>query len=384
MVVASPRANLARLRRLIDDADRQLLELLIRRYGLAGEVAALKRGAGVERYIPWRELQILRRIETLNAGRLPQAVLAGIFRDILGLCRQSREPLTVTFPGPAGSLAHAAATAQFGFATRLEPAAGLADVFERVTQQRAHYGVVPLETASEGLGARALEYFLESDLTITAEHFWKLMLVVAGSRVRGHPRRLHVPEAVYALSRPWLRETFPRASMATGPSVAWAAQAAAAEPGSAAVCPELTAEVHGLQVVRRAPGPALAPELRFLTAGRSMPEVTRADKTTIAFSLADRVGILEETLGLFRRHRINLTFFESYYPSRTLPTATFFADFIGHSTEAGIQRVLGDLRRLTSFVKVLGSYPVFATGQTGPSYPYSSGVSPVKAEIQES
>jgi chorismate mutase/prephenate dehydratase len=347
------------LRRRIDAIDEQLVRLLGERLQLAGEVAVLKKGSGVERYIPWREKQILRRIQALNAGCLPEPHLAGIFRDILGMCRQSQQPLVIAFPGPDGSLAHVAARQQFGASTRLSPEAGIAGVFEAVSAGEADYGVVPLETSSEGIGARSLEYFLESGLTITAEYYWKLELAVAGRRLAHGPRRLFAPETIYALTRPWLAEAFPRCEVVQGASVAWAARQAAKEPGSAAICPAFTAELAGLEVLRPAPLGGLIKELRFLTAGRSMPALTHSDKTTIAFSLADRVGILEETLGIFRRRRINLTMLESYFPSKTLPTSTFFADFQGHASEAGIRRVLEALRKLTSFVKVLGSYPVF-------------------------
>lgn len=335
------------------------MRLLGERLQLAGEVAVLKRGSGVDRYIPWREQQILRRVKTINQGALPDAHLAGIFRDILGMCRQSQQPLVVAFPGPEGSLAHVAARQQFGASTHFSPTTGIAGVFEAVSAGEADYGVVPLETSSEGIGARALEYFLESGLTITAENFWKLELSVAGRGMTHGPRRLYVPEIVYALSRPWLAEAFPRCEVVQGASVAWAARQAADEPGSAAICPAFTAELAGLEVLRPAPLGGLLKELRFLTAGRSMPALTHSDKTTIAFSLADRVGILEETLGIFRRRRINLTMLESYFPSKTLPTSTFFADFLGHASETSIRRVLEALRKLTSFVKVLGSYPVF-------------------------
>lgn len=355
----SEKAALTRLRHRIDRIDTDLVELLKERHALAKEVASLKRHAGADRYIPWREKQILRRVLGQNAGRLPGAALTGIFKDILGLCRQTEKPLVVVFPGPAGSVTHAAARDQFGASTQLEPAHGLAGVFESVAQAKADYGVVPLETASEGIGTHAFEYFLESDLTITAEYFWKLGLVLAGNpRVRT-PRTVFLAESILALCRPWLEAALPGARIVTAPSVAAAAQAARDTQAAASVCPAFTAETIGLEVLSRAPAPPLSKEIRFLTAGRSMPETTRADKTTIAFSLVDRVGVLDDALRIFRRRGVNLSLLDSYYPSKTLPTVTFFADFSGHASDRGIQRLLLDLRRISSFVKVLGSYPVF-------------------------
>ncbi|MBI3891560.1 MAG: chorismate mutase [Candidatus Wallbacteria bacterium] len=353
------KARLTRLRRGIDRIDAELVRMVTQRHTLAREVAELKRNTGTERYIPVREKQILARVEALNQGRLPAGALAGIFRDILGLCRQSEKPLVVTFPGPEGSISHAAAREQFGLSTRLIPSPGLAGVFERVAQQVADYGLVPLETSAEGIGDHALEYFLESDLTITAEFYWKVKLAVAGRGVTGKPKRVYVQEMVYALNRPWIAEAFPRAQIVQVPTVAESARAAAEAPGTAAICPHFSAAAHGLDLVSEAPGSALSKELRFLTVGRSMPVVTLADKTTVAFSLLDRVGVLDDALRIFRRRKVNLSLLDSYFPSKTIPTVTFFADFYGHATERSIRRVLDELRGLSSFVKVLGSYPVF-------------------------
>ncbi len=361
MADGADKATLSRLRRRIDKIDQELLGLLQERHEAARQVAVLKRNTGRDRYIPSREKQILKKILSINAGKLPPAAVEGIYRDILGLCRQSEKPLVVAFPGPEGSVTHAAGRAQFGFSTRLIAVPGISAVLEEVASQRADYGIVPLETSTEGIGAHALEYFLESDLKISAEFYWKLNLTVAGTRRPGKrkPARLFVQELLYAMNRPWISEAFPGVEVEQLPSVAWAAREALKAPGTLALCPRFTAESYGLEVLAEAPGNVLAKELRFLTAGRGIPETTRSDKTTVAFTLVDRVGVLDEALRLFKRRKVNLSLLESYYPSKTLPTVTFFADFVGHSSDRRIQQLLEDLRKLTSFVKVLGSYPVF-------------------------
>jgi chorismate mutase/prephenate dehydratase len=165
---------------------------------------------------------------------------------------------------------------------------------------------------------------------------------------------------VYGLVREWIALEMPRGVEVV--MVAESREAGAAcqsEPGTACITQAFTARFFGLKVLQeRIPyGPAR--RLRFLTAGTEMPRATRSDKTTIAFSLVDRVGVLEQALRPFRRHRINLTFLESYPQSKASPTVTFFADILGHMDSPAIAKAVEELRRSCAFVRVLGSYPVF-------------------------
>lgn len=76
-------SSLTALRRQIDRLDRQILQLLNRRAGVAVQVGRLKRRDGRPVYDGGREAEILRRVARLNRGPLPSASVARIFRGIL-------------------------------------------------------------------------------------------------------------------------------------------------------------------------------------------------------------------------------------------------------------------------------------------------------------
>src|SRR5438034_905725 len=62
-------------------------------------------------------------------------------------------------------------------------------------------------------------------------------------------------------------------------------------------------------------------------------------------------------LGAFATRSINLTKLESR-PRRQVPWEyVFYADFEGHQNDPPIQAALHDLSRITTFLRILGSYP---------------------------
>lgn len=354
--------QLDRIRHALDGVDSSILDLLHRRIGLVREIGKIKEGLATRSWAPAREKDILERLVRENRGIFPERGLQRIFREIFSISRDQERPMQVGYFGLPGSLTHAAAVEQFGFSTRYQPGDSMEQVFDRVASGDLDYGFVPVEVSCEGIVSSSLEVFLRSDLRICAESFLALELCLATSSKRRTIKRVFMQPQVYGLVREWIGLEMPRNVEVS--MVAESRQAGAAcqaEPGTACITQGFTARYFGLKVLReRIPyGPAR--RLRFLTAGTEVPRATRSDKTTIAFSLADRVGVLEEALKPFRRHRINLTFLESYPQSKASPTVTFFADILGHFERPAIAEAVEELRRSCAFVRVLGSYPVFRT-----------------------
>ena len=96
---------------------------------------------------------------------------------------------------------------------------------------------------------------------------------------------------------------------------------------------------------------------RFLVLGRQCSPPTGQDRTSLMFSIADRVGALHSSLAAFRRYRINMTKIESRPSKRKAWEYFFFVDCDGHIEDRKVAKAVELLGEHCSFVKVLGSYP---------------------------
>jgi chorismate mutase len=88
---ASAQAELSRLREEVERVDRALIELIAKRVGLAREVGAAKRAAGLPTMDPAREAAVIRQVAVLaREANLVDDDVRQIFWHIIGLSRRAQ------------------------------------------------------------------------------------------------------------------------------------------------------------------------------------------------------------------------------------------------------------------------------------------------------
>lgn len=156
------RATLEELRAEIDAIDDSLHDLLMRRAGLAADIARLKNGAAnparnVSRkkasrkrergpfFRPGREASVVRRILGRHAGPFPASALVRIWREVMGALLHLQGPVTVAAAADLGELARD----HFGTGATVRPQASPAAAIRALTAGRATVAVVPWPRTGE-------------------------------------------------------------------------------------------------------------------------------------------------------------------------------------------------------------------------------------------
>jgi prephenate dehydratase len=125
----------------------------------------------------------------------------------------------------------------------------------------------------------------------------------------------------------------------------------------AAIGTAASAKLYGLKIVAPRIN-AKENRTRFIVVGKKDHPRTGRDKTSLVFSIAkDRPGGLHDVLKEFADRDINLTKIESRPSKKALGDYYFFADLEGHRSDSVVAAALSGLKRKTSFLKMLGSYP---------------------------
>src|SRR5207302_2830553 len=140
-------------------------------------------------------------------------------------------------------------------------------------------------------------------------------------------------------------------------STARAAELASKEPGSAAVCPDLAAELAELPILVAHTEDNPSNRTRFLVLGYNEPEPTGRDKTSVMFSVHNRSGELFRAMAAFEKYDVNLTMIESRPAKMASWDYIFYIDVQGHLRDANVSKSVNQLQELALFVTILGSYP---------------------------
>lgn len=345
-------------RKEIDDIDSEILKLLNRRAEIVIEIGKVKKNENVEFHSPERERAILDRLEKGNPGPFPNEALRAVYREILSASLSLEQPLRVAYFGPKATFTHLAAMQQFGFSAQYIPVGTIKEVFDSVEKERANYGVVPVENSTEGVVSYTLDMFIDSDLKIAAEIMTEIShnLLSLTGKIQDIKKIYSHPQAT-AQCRGWLESSLPGIPIIEASSTARAAEIASQDPSSGAISSELAAMLYGLQIVQKRIEDIVNNYTRFLVIAKKHPSKTGRDKTSIMFSIKDRVGALHSMLEPFAKHEINLTKIESRPSRRKAWEYIFFVDLEGHIEDEKIKRTLDKVKNECLFLKVLGSYP---------------------------
>jgi chorismate mutase/prephenate dehydratase len=349
--------DLKNLRRQIDRIDDKIVRLLNTRAKITLNIADLKRKVKKSVYSPDREREVLKKIIRLNRGPLKPEALKAIYREIMSCGLSLEKPLKIAYLGPEATFTHFAALKRFGSQVKYIACNSIADVFLEVEKNSADYGVVPIENTIEGAVSHTLDMFIDSDLKICAQ----TILDVAHNLLANCPkikiRRIYSNPQVFGQCRIWLQENLPEVEKIEVSSTTRAAQIAAKEKNSACIASLLAAKIYKLRVVAADIEDSPHNITRFLIIGKTDVEATGKDKTSIMFSIKDRVGALHDMLVPFKKYGINLTKIESRPSKKKAWDYYFFVDFVGHRNNPQVKKALQELENKCRFLKILGSYP---------------------------
>lgn len=352
--------SLQKLRKEIDRIDRQILELLNKRAGLALKIGEIKRKKGILFYDPVREKNLISNLIKINKGPFPDDTIKSLFREILSATLALQESQKITYLGPEGTFTHLAAIKYFGSFAQLEPLDNIKSIFESVEKGLSRFGVVPIENSNEGTVTFTLDMFMQYEVKIAGEIIIPIshhLLSLTGDQKK--IKKIYSHPHAKAQCREWLNKNLPNIPLYDVASTAEAAKQASIHEEVAAIASEFAANLYGLKFVAKHIEDYKHNYTRFFILGKHFPGKTGSDKTSIMFSLQDRPGALYNALKPFKDAGINLTKIESRPAKMRKWEYIFFVDFIGHIEDEKVKITLSEVQNYCIELVHLGSYPIF-------------------------
>ncbi|MFN3551294.1 MAG: prephenate dehydratase [Endomicrobiia bacterium] len=350
--------RLKKLRTIINNIDTKILNLINQRAKIVKKIGEIKIRKGYNIYSPEREKEIIERLIKNNTGPITKDDIKDIFSTIMQVCRYQQKIITISYLGPEGTFTHLAALKIFGNRNNYIAKETIGDIFYSVEKNETEYGVVPVENTTEGIVTHTLDMFLECDLYICGELNMKIShcLVSKESSINKIKYLYSHPQAI-AQCKNFINTKLHNAKIFEVSSTAEAAKIVKNKKYSAAISSEITAKIYNLNILSKNIQDMEDNYTRFIVIGKDKVSNSGKDKTSIMFSLKDKVGILHDALSPFKKYNINLTKIESR-PSKKRPWEyVFFVDFIGHINDKNVKKAIAELENLCVYYKFLGSYP---------------------------
>ncbi|MBF0484867.1 MAG: prephenate dehydratase [Candidatus Omnitrophica bacterium] len=350
--------NLTELRQKIDKLDQKLVELLNARAEISKAVGKYKTANNQPIYSPERERAVYERISKLNKGPLSEEAFKAVYREIMSGSLALEKKLKIAYFGNEGSFTHLAANKKFGSMVEYAPYASIFEVFTAVEHEECDYGVVPIENSVEGAVTHTFDLLADSDLKICSQTLLKISqnLFSKADNIK-LITKVYTHSQVFGQCRNWLYKNLGHAQQITMGSTTEAAQYALKDKHAAVIGSQFLGELYNLKALRSNIQDIAHNTTRFLVIANQDAPATGRDRTSILFSIKDKVGALHDMLTPFSKNKINLTKIESRPSKRKAWEYLFFVDFVGHREDASVKKALTQLQGMCNYLKILGSYP---------------------------
>jgi len=277
---------------------------------------------------------------------------------------RSKPILRLGYFGRAGSFTHVAAGRRFPNAS-LSECPTVEEAFARLLAGEFSHILVPIENASSGIITNTADQLMrlaKSDaatgLQIREALVMRVQLALMAREDTTVIAKIYSHRAPFDHGRDWLQKHYPRAEQIIVESTSEAAALAAKEAGAAAIAGLHVAAQHRLHIVSKHVGSEVANQTTFIVVGPSLSRPVKPTHTSLVFELPHVAGSLVSVLQALSRRKLNLTKILSRPIPGRFEEYRFMIEFHGATPAKKVVEVLAKLKKITTFLAVIGSYPV--------------------------
>ncbi len=351
--------DLNKLRRKIDNLDKDLVKILNKRAQLAKTIKKIKDTTGeVDIFKPSREAQILKSLEKINNGPLLTQHLQSIYREIMSACLSLEKKLRVSCLGPEMSYSHDALIKFFGSSSKALYANNISDVFRQVDDDIADYGIVPIENSTQGSVKKTIESLVSTNLLINGEINLKIShCLISSSKNKKSIIKIYAHEQSFQQCEKWIMKNLPNAKLISAPSNSAAVKKIRNIKNAAAIGSVNSSIYYDIPTINTNINDSSQNSTRFIIISKSKPEISGDDKTSLLISLENKVGALAKIIEPLSKNKISMSKIESIPTKKNNWEYMFLIDIDGHISNSKIHKTLLEIEKKSQFFRNLGSYP---------------------------
>ena len=264
----------------------------------------------------------------------------------------------VSFQGERGAYSEAALISLFGNEINAIPCSTFADALKNTENGGSDYSVLPIENSLEGSVGECNDLLLSTNLNVIDEIYHRIHHCLIGTGSIGSIDTVYSHPQALGQCREFIQEN----SLKPIPTYDTAGSVKIIKDlnknSVACIASKNAAEIFDVPIIKDGIEDNTNNYTRFLVFSKETSDKTENSKTSIIFSVKHEAGTLYQIINEFYQHKINLTKIESRPDKNTAWQYNFYVDFVGNQDDSSIKDMLEKLRNYSTFLKILGSYPI--------------------------
>lgn len=359
-------ADLKKLRDEIDTVDKKIVELFEKRMEIVSNVTKYKIINNTPVLNSLRESEIIDKNLSYLRDRELNPYLSKLYSEIIKLSKtyqkdqinKNKSYKKICYQGTHGSYSQQALYEYFGSNVIAYPVDEFEDVFKNLSDKKIDYGILPIENSSTGPISEVYDLlrkyglFIVGNMTIKIEHN---LMAIREADLRDIKTVYSHPQALLQCSEFLKDKGFDlKPHSNTALSAALVRESGSKNIG--AIGSKKAAVLNDLKIIKANINNTKDNFTRFIIIGKKIETGESNDSISIVFSSPNKVGLLYDSLEIFKRHNINMTRIESR-PIIGKPWEYFFyIDFEGDISNLPTKEVLDYIKGHSTYFKLLGTY----------------------------
>jgi prephenate dehydratase len=273
----------------------------------------------------------------------------------------SDNSLRVAFQGERGAYGEAAAVVFFDDLVEPIPHNDFDSVFEAVTNHEVDRGILPVENSLMGSIHRNYDLLLRYELSIVGEVQIPIahQLIALPGVTLADVKKVYSQPPALAQCEHSLDKLLPHVERVPTYDTAGSVKMIKEQniTDGAGLASARAATIYEMNILQPDMQDNTENYTRFVVVAREPIEPEGEAKTSIVFSMKNEPGSLFKSLAVFALRDIDLTKLESRPLQGQRWQYFFYIDFVGSQHEDRCCNALNHLQEITTYFKVLGSYP---------------------------
>ena len=354
-------SKLEEARKIINEVDRQMVELFIKRMRAAELVYEYKRDMGLPILDQAREDAVIEQ----NAALVEDEVLRGYYMDyqkhLMGVSRayqyRMQSGLKVAYSGVEGAFAHIAAGRIFPEGNRVSYRDFKA-AYNAVITGECDVVVLPIENSYAGEVGQTMDLIFSGSLFINGIYELEIhqnLLGVPGATVQDIRRVVSHPQAL-SQCHDYIKMRGFETEEANNTAVAAKSVADAADRSVGAIASVETAEIYGLTVVEANVNKSGENTTRFAVLSKVRAACPTLTSSVLMFTVKNEAGSLANAISIIGKHGYNMTALRSRPMKKHSWQYYVYIEIDGTTDTENGTDMLRELGRVCDRLKVVGTF----------------------------
>jgi chorismate mutase/prephenate dehydratase len=355
-------------RKKIDEADKELLNLFLKRMEYSKEIAKIKEERNLPIFDKKREEEVIKsRVENIDNDNL-KGITKELFQKIMDLSKlyqydennknskiESSEK--IGYLGEKGSYSHQAAKGCFE-SGNLISFDTFEEIFESIEKDKLKFGVLPIENTSTGSIISIYDLLKKYNFNIVGEKNIEINhCLLARKKVKLEDVKIVYshPQAIDQ-SKEFLKEYNWEIINQKNTSGSALMVSKSDRRDIAAIASIEAAKIYNLDILKSNINYNEKNITRFIIISKEICVDKKADKITLGFSVDHKPGQLYNVLGIFDKNNINMHKLESRPIIGSPFEYYFYIDLQGNLKEFKVKNIIEEIKKSSNSFKIYGNY----------------------------